>query len=99
MERSVDNVGISVNSNEASAAPDGRALLTIYISGGQIKEYDLSAAELNHFLFWYAMLRMQAADWLSPNLLSNEKNDRCIPGRLYFPILYILEECVGIFPC
>ncbi|MFC4305817.1 hypothetical protein [Cohnella boryungensis] len=30
-----------------------RALLTIYISGGQIKEYDLSAAELNAFLSWY----------------------------------------------
>ncbi|BBI32662.1 Kelch repeat-containing protein [Cohnella abietis] len=32
---------------------DGRALLTIYISGGQIKEYDLSAAELNAFITWY----------------------------------------------
>ena len=30
-----------------------RALLTIYISGGQIKEYDLSAAELNSFHNWY----------------------------------------------
>jgi len=30
-----------------------RALLTIYISGGQIKEYDLSAAELNAFIAWY----------------------------------------------
>lgn len=43
------------NSNEASATPtsEGRALLTIYISGGQIKEYDLSEVELNAFLNWY----------------------------------------------
>ncbi|MFC7153740.1 hypothetical protein [Cohnella cellulosilytica] len=53
-----------VTSNEASATldipnqepeepTDGRALLTIYVSGGQIKEYDLSAAELNAYLNWY----------------------------------------------
>jgi hypothetical protein len=50
-------------SNEASATiannpdPGGiagdRAILTIYISGGQIKEYDLSAAQLNAFISWY----------------------------------------------
>lgn len=49
-------------SNEASAAlqagqgpdvPTGRVLLTIYISDGQIKEYDLSADELEAFLNWY----------------------------------------------
>ena len=46
-------------SNEASARIDGtgtgsgEALLTIYLLGGQIKEYDLTAAELNAFLDWY----------------------------------------------
>jgi len=52
-------------SNEATATPLGpnnpepeeptgnRALLTIYITGGQIKEYDLSAAELSTFLNWF----------------------------------------------
>ncbi|WP_042159893.1 kelch repeat-containing protein [Paenibacillus gorillae] len=30
-----------------------RALLTIYISGGQIKEYDLTINELNDFIAWY----------------------------------------------
>jgi len=56
-----NNEGQSVDSNEANATPQGnvnpeptgRALLTIYISGGQIKEYDLSAAELSAFLNWY----------------------------------------------
>jgi hypothetical protein len=47
----------SQNSNEASAeleVPDfGRALLTLYISGGQIKEYDLSATQLSAFIDWY----------------------------------------------
>lgn len=44
-------------SNEASAAIGGadpmRSLLTIYLSGGQIKEYDISASELDAFLAWY----------------------------------------------
>jgi hypothetical protein len=58
-----NNAGNSTNSNEASATlqtqivpePElaGRALLTIYISGGQIKEYELSTAELSTFLNWY----------------------------------------------
>lgn len=43
-------------SNEASAAIDGidsrRSLLTIYLLGGQWKEYDLTADELNAFLAW-----------------------------------------------
>ncbi|BBI32670.1 fibronectin type III domain-containing protein [Cohnella abietis] len=53
----VNSNGQSGPSNEASAkieaASGSRALLTIYISGGQIKEYDLSAAELNAFISWY----------------------------------------------
>jgi len=44
-------------SNEASAQVGGTAstgaLLTIYLLGGQIKEYDLSEAELSAFLAWY----------------------------------------------
>jgi len=56
-----NNEGQSVDSNEVNATPQGnvnpeptgRALLTIYISGGQIKEYDLSPAELSAFLNWY----------------------------------------------
>lgn len=52
------NQGVeSQQSNEAYAeleVPDnGRAMLTLYISGGQIKEYDLSTAELSAFLEWY----------------------------------------------
>ncbi|QJD87601.1 hypothetical protein [Cohnella herbarum] len=54
----VNVIGESTLSNEASATPiappnPGRALLTVYISGGQIKEYDLSATELNAFISWY----------------------------------------------
>lgn len=54
----LNTTGESAPSNEASATPfiptnPDRALLTIYISGGQIKEYDLSAAELSAFLNWY----------------------------------------------
>ncbi|QTH44979.1 fibronectin type III domain-containing protein [Cohnella sp. LGH] len=49
--------GESASSNEVALTPqtefESRGLLTIYISGGQIKEYDLSAAELNAFLSWY----------------------------------------------
>lgn len=30
-----------------------RSLLTIYIQGGQIKEYDLSRAEIDAFISWY----------------------------------------------
>lgn len=49
--------GTSDNSNEAVAileAPDhDRALLTIFIEGGQVKEYDLSQSELNAFIEWY----------------------------------------------
>lgn len=48
---------VSEQSNEASAELEvsdyGRALLTIYISGGQIKEYDLSKVELDAFITWY----------------------------------------------
>ncbi|QDH21404.1 hypothetical protein [Saccharibacillus brassicae] len=46
-------------SNEVSAIPfgtdsnGGRALLTVYILGGQIKEYDLSISEVNAFIEWY----------------------------------------------
>ncbi|WP_027086047.1 hypothetical protein [Cohnella panacarvi] len=54
---SVNQGVVSQLSNEASAkleVPDyGRAILTIYIAGGQIKEYDLSSAELNAFISWY----------------------------------------------
>lgn len=53
----VNEYGEGETSNEASATPQaallGRALLTIYISGGQIKEYDLSMAEVNAFISWY----------------------------------------------
>jgi len=51
----VNGASESINSNEVEIAYNtpSRALLTIYISGGQIKEYDLSAAELNSFLNWY----------------------------------------------
>lgn len=47
--------GQSAPSNEASAKinSSGRAILTINISGGQVKEYDLSSAELESFLNWY----------------------------------------------
>lgn len=49
--------GESTPSNEVVLTPqeqlESRSLLTIYISGGQIKEYDLSAAELDAFLNWY----------------------------------------------
>src|SRR5262249_15182119 len=53
--------GESDPSNEASATPlapeepedNTRALLTLYLTGGQIKEYDLSAAQLDAFLDWY----------------------------------------------
>lgn len=38
---------------ESSSTTERRALLTIYISGGQIKEYDLSETELSAFLNWY----------------------------------------------
>jgi hypothetical protein len=47
----------SGSSNEASAELEGidlgRAILTVYISGGQIKEYDLSATQLSAFIDWY----------------------------------------------
>lgn len=53
----VNEGGQSQYSNEASAIidaiPQGRALLTIYLSGGQIKEYDLSMGELEEFINWY----------------------------------------------
>lgn len=41
--------------DEVSATPYSiaRAILTIYIEGGQVKEYDLSSTELNSFLDWY----------------------------------------------
>jgi len=50
--------GEQILSNEASAMPitppnPDRAILTIYISGGQIKEYDLSTTEVNAFISWY----------------------------------------------
>ncbi|MFB9279897.1 fibronectin type III domain-containing protein [Cohnella cellulosilytica] len=53
-----NSLGGVISTEEASATPitppnPSRALLTIYISGGQIKEYDLSAAELNAYLNWY----------------------------------------------
>jgi len=44
-------------SNEAFARIGGpasaRALLTVVLTGGQSKEYDLSADELDSFLAWY----------------------------------------------
>ncbi|MFC4305552.1 hypothetical protein [Cohnella boryungensis] len=51
----INGTAESENSNEVEItySSPSRALLTIYISGGQIKEYDLSAAELNAFLSWY----------------------------------------------
>jgi hypothetical protein len=50
----------SENSNEASATPSStssiqgnRAILVITMTSGAIKEYDLSAAEIDAFLAWY----------------------------------------------
>jgi len=49
--------GESVPSNEVSATPiatvEVRALLTLYLANGQVKEYDLSAAQLDSFLDWF----------------------------------------------
>jgi hypothetical protein len=49
--------GESINSNEASATPQGgvggRAILTIYLTNGAEKEYDLSMNEVNAFIDWY----------------------------------------------
>lgn len=56
----VNAVGESIGSNEASATllpvvvPDtGRAILTIYLTNGAEKEYDLSMTEVNAFIDWY----------------------------------------------
>lgn len=53
----VNASGESVSSNEASGtpiapAPSGRAILTLHLSDGNEKEYDLSANELTNFLDW-----------------------------------------------
>ena len=56
----VNNDGESDPSNEASAMPFApepednlRALLTLYLTGGQVKEYDVSFEELDAFLDWF----------------------------------------------
>jgi len=51
----VNSGGESGASNEAAATPEApsRALLTIYLTNGQVKEYDLSSAELESFMTWY----------------------------------------------
>lgn len=59
-----NNNGTSVISNEASVSlqeivtepepsTDGRAILTITMTNGLEKEYDLSMAEINAFISWY----------------------------------------------
>ncbi|MEC0229312.1 Kelch repeat-containing protein [Paenibacillus alba] len=60
---SVNPAGESINSNEASATPqgtvtppsssNGRALLVITLVNGLEKEYDLSMTEVNNFITWY----------------------------------------------
>ncbi len=50
--------GESANSNEASTTPQapalgGRALLELTMTNGAVKEYDLSATDVNTFLNWY----------------------------------------------
>ncbi len=51
----INLAGESTNSNEASATPQtsGRAILTITMTNGLEKEYDLSMVEVNAFINWY----------------------------------------------
>lgn len=54
----VNAAGESISSNEASAIPlgqpvTGNAILTIYLTNGTEKEYDLSMSEVNAFIDWY----------------------------------------------
>ncbi len=49
----IDDTGYLLPEEEPEQPVHDRALLTIHISGGQIKEYDLTTAELNAFLNWY----------------------------------------------
>ena len=60
----VNGDGEGAPSNEVSATPkayvlpDNRALLTLFLTGGQVKEYDVSSAELAAFFNW---LELRAA--------------------------------------
>ncbi|WP_338554759.1 fibronectin type III domain-containing protein [Paenibacillus sp. KS-LC4] len=51
----INNVGTSGYSNESSAALEetGRAILTIIMTNGLEKEYDLTIQEVNAFIAWY----------------------------------------------
>ncbi|MBY0012653.1 fibronectin type III domain-containing protein [Paenibacillus typhae] len=52
----VNGAGEGEDSNEVSAMPlvdNGRAILTIYLTNGTEKEYDLSMTEVNAFIDWY----------------------------------------------
>ncbi|WP_128895916.1 Kelch repeat-containing protein [Longirhabdus pacifica] len=54
----VNENGESAYSNEASATPqaddnNNRAILTIILNSGLLKEYDVSMSEVNQFMTWY----------------------------------------------
>ncbi|WP_128895707.1 Kelch repeat-containing protein [Longirhabdus pacifica] len=53
----VNENGESAYSNEASATPqsddNNRAILTIILNSGLVKEYDVSMSEVNTFMTWY----------------------------------------------
>ncbi|AIQ68588.1 hypothetical protein PGRAT_13880 [Paenibacillus graminis] len=52
----VNTAGESISSNEASAillGQPGNAILTVYLTNGSEKEYDLSMSEVNAFIAWY----------------------------------------------